>query len=395
MTRGSSTPEPKLPARSERRPFYLVGHNTNSIAEIREGLARGLNAFEIDVNKDERNELYVSHGSVSTSPILPLEPPPRLEPFLTELKAIVESPEGAGLALVIFDCKIVEAELGRRLLKAVRTHLTDQGKTLSVIFSVPSLASARTFFELIAEGLTPREALMIDEEDDPEAVARFFAERNVERGAYGNGITTAVGLGLPSPTLVAQMDAAVALMALGRLCFVYPWVLVAASTMREFMRAGVSGVMVDVAAAETLARTLAEPEFATSLRRATRDDDTFEACAALVLEVATADTTLAGTNAIVTFALETTDGRVLSRSVDAGLNARFERGGISYVTLPSGGVEPGQIRSIRIEHDGSGLGPDWRVESVTVRARGRAAERVRFDCEITRDRAETRSGPGR
>ncbi|HEY3496691.1 MAG TPA: hypothetical protein VGK73_18455 [Polyangiaceae bacterium] len=252
------------------RPIYLVGHNTNSIAEIEDGLARGLNAFEIDINKDEHDELFVSHGPVNGATALVTGPCPRLVPFLLELKRLVSSPAGSKIALVIFDCKISDPALAVELVDAVRTCLTGAGSSLPVIYSVPALSDARTFFEPIQSGLQPREALMIDEEGDPRAVATFFAERGVVRAAYGNGITTVLGVGLPSPRLVAQMEEAVALAALG---FVYAWVLVAAGTMRRFLRAGVSGVMVDTSDAETLVRVLEEPEFSSQLRRATRDDD--------------------------------------------------------------------------------------------------------------------------
>ena len=263
------------------RPFYLIGHNTNSLTEIRVGLEGGLNALEIDVHRDVEGRLYASHDAVA-EPWLPTgEPPPRLEPFLAELGRLADTEEGARIALVIFDCKVAEPELAVALLDAVRTELTQGGTSLHVIFSVPSLGAAETFFEPLYGELTDHEALMIDEEDDPRRVAAFFAEKKVERAAYGNGITSVLGVGLPSPSLVHRMDVALALLGTGDLRFVYPWVLVAASTMREFIRSGVSGVMVDVSDTGTLARVLGEPEFANDVRLATRADDPLAPCASL------------------------------------------------------------------------------------------------------------------
>ena len=256
------------------RPFYLIGHNTNSISEILEGLARGLNAFEIDVNRDDAGELYVSHGRVNAlSTVLRPELPPLLQPFLVDLRQLASSSEGSPIALVIFDSKVAEAELAVELLQAVRTCLTDHVTDLHVIISVPSLRDAHTFFEPLCTKLGPREALMIDEEDDAATVAAFLHSKGVERTGYGNGITTVFGLGLPAPGLSSQIETAVALLQRGSLGFVYAWVLVAAGTMRDFLRAGVSGVMVDVDNAETLAEVLGEAEFSSRLRRAVREDD--------------------------------------------------------------------------------------------------------------------------
>lgn len=372
------------------RPFYLIGHNTNSLGEIRAGLEAGLNAFEIDVHQDAEGRLYVSHDPVG-EPWLPGgEPPPQLEPFLTALRRLVDTEEGANIALLIFDCKVVEAKLAVALLDAARRELTQGGTALHVIFSVPSLGAAETFFEPLYGRLTDHEALMIDEEDDPRRVARFFADKRVTRAAYGNGITSVLGVGLPSPSLVHRMDVALALVATGELRFVYPWVLVSANTMREFVRSGVNGAMVDVGDAGTLARVLGEPEFANDIRLATRADDPLVECSSLVLEVETADVSHAGTNATVTFSLKTDDGQVFSKTVDGAFNGRFERGSITHVTLPGVTLAPDRIRSITVAQDGAGIAPAWRLHSVTVRACGDRARRVPFECEVTPKSPATR-----
>ncbi|HEX5099250.1 MAG TPA: hypothetical protein VFV94_07105, partial [Polyangiaceae bacterium] len=117
------------------------------------------------------------------------------------------------------------------------------------------------------------EALMIDEEDDPDAVAEFFARAGVARAAYGNGVTTVAGFSLASSSLVTCMERAVALRRLGKLGFVYPWVLVHRKMIEQCLRIGVSGVMVDTENAEALTGVLDEPELRGELRRAQRFDD--------------------------------------------------------------------------------------------------------------------------
>ena len=92
------------------RPFYLIGHNTNSMEMIRHGLRNGLNAFELDIHKDQKDELYVAHDPVNTAQSgRRYEPPPQLVLFFTELRALLDSPEGKSIALLIFDIKFVKA----------------------------------------------------------------------------------------------------------------------------------------------------------------------------------------------------------------------------------------------------------------------------------------------
>ena len=260
------------------RPFYLIGHNTNSIDEIREGLAAGLNAFEIDVNRDADDQLYVAHDFVA-APLLEVlgAMPPKLDVFLSELRQLAVSPEGAGIALVIIDSKITSAALGAEIARSVRAHLTDNAQLLPVIYSVPKVGDAETFFQQIHASLMSKEGLMIDEEDDAALVSKVFHALGVRHACYANGITTIAGIGLPSPNLAAEMEAAVALRAAGELRFTYPWVLTRPDTMAEFMRLGVSGVMVDTPRATELANVMRSPELAEQVRVATRADDPFTA----------------------------------------------------------------------------------------------------------------------
>ena len=53
------------------RPFYLIGHGSNSIHLAREYLASGANALEADVNvyRSRPNQLCVDHGSKLTATI--------------------------------------------------------------------------------------------------------------------------------------------------------------------------------------------------------------------------------------------------------------------------------------------------------------------------------------
>lgn len=360
------------------RPIYLIGHNTNSLEEIELGLAGGLNAFEIDLNIDANREIFVSHDPVDSTS-LGFDSPPRLVPFLQGLRLIADRDER--VSLVVFDFKFSDSHLGARVLRAVREYLTS-GNHLRVIYSIAKIEQARTLFEPFVADLAPNEGLMIDEEADAAHVAEFFQRNNVARAGYGDGLTTVAGLGLPTPDLITEMDVAVALRAMGQLHFVYPWVLVDRDTIREFLRTGVSGIMVDTENAGTLARVVAEPELASELHPARRDDDPFALDHSLLLEVRTADANFAGTDARITFTLTPKQGPKVLRTVDARSNGRFERGSLTFVSCSGVELAPDDIRAISVAHDGTGPAPDWRLQSITLRRRGFADKLVVFDCEI-------------
>jgi len=351
------------------RPFYLIGHNTNTMEMIRHGLRNRLNAFELDINHDQHGELYVAHDPVHTAQSgREYEPPPKIAPFFKELRELLDSPEGESIALLIFDLKFDQAKLGRQLLEAVRTTLTDQGTTLPVIISTAFLTDAKPLFKGLHETLTPKEGLMIDQEAHASKVAEYFDQHKFPRGCYGDGLTTLppFGIGLPTPNLPSEFDLAVALKALGQLTFVYPWVLVQSSTMKEFIRIGVDGILVDVGgSASTLAGVVAESK---GIRRAVRADDPFwKSPSPVTLEVVTGDKAGAGTDSEVTLIFELQNGTEEERVIDGDRAGRFERGTSTNVTLLDRNVQLDDIIGIAAKQDGEGLASEWFLDRIHLR----------------------------
>src|SRR6476659_9212975 len=80
------------------RPFYIVGHNPNTIPDVIAALDAGANAIEPDVNvyADNEGELCISHSEGERGA-------PSLVQFLSSLHDVaIQRP---ALALVVFDCK--------------------------------------------------------------------------------------------------------------------------------------------------------------------------------------------------------------------------------------------------------------------------------------------------
>jgi hypothetical protein len=117
------------------RPFYIVGHNPNTIAEVNAALDAGANAIEPDVNvyDGDEDQLCISHEEGNSDAA-------SINKFLTDLHDVaVNRPE---LTLVVFDCKpkVATAQHGATLVHAIRTILTFD-TNLNVIIS------AAHFFE--------------------------------------------------------------------------------------------------------------------------------------------------------------------------------------------------------------------------------------------------------
>lgn len=82
----------------QQRPFYIIGHNPNTIDEAREFLHNGANALEPDIVYAE-NHYYVSHNKLPS-----YEDCVTVEVYLQQLKALLLEKK-YDLALIIWDIK--------------------------------------------------------------------------------------------------------------------------------------------------------------------------------------------------------------------------------------------------------------------------------------------------
>lgn len=336
------------------RPFYIVGHNPNTIPDVIAALDAGANAIEPDVNvyADNEGELCISHSEGEPSA-------PSLTQFLSSLHDIaIQRP---ALALVIFDCKekVATAQHGTTLRNAIRALLTS-GTGLNVIISVSSF-SQTAIFDNIKNGLEPREGLMIDEENDPIAVSNFFTTNGVENQCFGNGISflnEILGPNVrPSMERVCEFRAES-----NRTRFIYVWTVQDDDLLREYIHIGVDGIITDDVA--KLHRISNESQFRSVIRLAARNDNPFSpANLTYGLTIHTGDTWMAGTDANVTFTLTGAAGSE-SVTVDTSRPRRMERNDWNFVTLQSLGL--GALQSITVQRDNKGNGPDWFLDRILV-----------------------------
>jgi hypothetical protein len=345
-----------FPARFGPRPFYVFGHNPNTIKDATNAVNDGATGLEPDVQvyEDHPDQICISHGTGEPSAA-------SLVAYLDGIHQLAGS--NPQLALVVFDCKpeVTSPDHGFELLMAIRDHLTFDND-LNVILSIGNRDDNQgAFFDRIVDILGPREGLMIDAEDDPGAVTNYFTSRGVTHQGYGNGISFAnVILG---PYYRYTLEAACGIRAqAGRPSFIYVWTVNAHDELREYIRIGVDGAITDDPS--DLRSIAAEPEFSSVIRLATREDNPFRpANFGYGLHIHTADKWMAGTDANVTFTLTGSAGSA-SKTVNTELIKRMESDDWNWVTIPSDDL--GALQSITVQRDNDGNGPDWFLDRIEV-----------------------------
>jgi len=355
-------------------PFYVLGHNTNSIDQVNQALDQGANALEIDVTAFAHNldAFCVDHaGPMGNAPGGASAPP--LENFLRDLRKVAD--RRSELALVMFDLKppASRPDLGPALIQTIRDILT-KDSFLPVILSVSNITDEHTdrligstVFDNIHGDYGQREGYMIDEEDDMRSVETFFLTKlKVDHYGYGNGTsfgpTDEGASGFRTPIELACWKRA----AHGQPAFVDAWTVNNPANQALYLRIGVCGMISDPSGIANVRALLQRPEFAEKYRLARRTDnpmspDRFE----YGITALTSDIDHAGTDATITFTVTGERGSA-SAKWDTNLNARMERGQTSVVVMHA--PDLGALKSVTVQSDVTGNAPNWHVHQIAVQS---------------------------
>ena len=353
---------PSAPARAHAvagfgpRPFYIVGHNPNTIGDATKAVNDGANALEPDVQVYSKHpdQLCINHGKGGSKA-------PSLVSYLQGLHKLAA--KNANLALVVFDCKdpVTSPDHGFELLSAIREHLTFDND-LNIIISIGH-SDHGGFFDRIVDLVGPREGLMVDAENDPGAVANYFTRRGVDHQGYGNGISFLNSVIGPYYRYTLE-DACGDRAGWGRPKFIYVWTVNSHAEIREYIDIGVDGAITDDV--NDLLAITQESRWTSVIRYARRDDNPFRpANFAYGLHMHTADKWMAGTDANVTFTITGTKGTA-SKTVDTSLVNRMESDDWNSVTIQSDDL--GKLKKMTVQRDNQGNGPDWFLDSIEVRS---------------------------
>lgn len=354
------------------RPFYIFGHNPNTIDDVNAALDAGANGIEPDVN------IYVFSGRLcisetSVPAVVPGGTPwaPSLEDFLDDLHGVaVRRPQ---LALVVFDCKAGASTPahGATLLREIRTRLTHD-TNLRVIISTADRQHTG-IFDNIRSALGPHEGVMIDSDNSPVTISEWvFAD--VENQCYGNGVADIFRNPALSPNIMPSIEQACALrVSHGRLKFIYTWSVGFEDRegMREYIRIGTDGIIAgfrpelfDPISVAALREVISEPEFQPLIRLATREDNPFTPLnSAYALQVHTGGD---GTDAHVTFTITGKFGSV-RKTVNTRLPGRMEKHQWNFITIPS--QDLGELETVTVQRDDEGNRPSWYLDTIRVQSR--------------------------
>ena len=345
----------------QRRKFYIIGHNPNTLEEAEEFLAAGANALEPDVCFDASRpeRFYVSHGTIGSNPFTPEH---SLVSYLRGLEAMLaDAGKGYDLALVAFDMKSPEFDINE-FLGVVFDNFADRPacRGVAVLVTVGSLSHVGALNAY--DQSRPRVAVGIDGEGSPRGVEDAFRRGGQGRFAYANGsLFTDVKFGLFKSVMAAKW-----LQAAGEsFRLVYTWVLKRESPLRSYLDLHIDGVIVDVETVPHLIEMLGGEHFRDSYELAQGGYDPFDAppAPAYALTIKTRDTHHAGTDVRVKFTLRGEAG-ALESTLDADYHDVLERGGEDFLTLE--GADVGRIESLTIEALSSGLNSEWLPESIAV-----------------------------
>ncbi|MFN2599406.1 MAG: PLAT/LH2 domain-containing protein [Pyrinomonadaceae bacterium] len=357
----------------QRRKFYVIGHNPNTLAEAEAFLRAGANALEPDICHDAARpeRFYVSHGTIGSNPLTAEH---SLAGYLRGVRGMItDDSKGYSLALIAFDIKTPAFDINE-FVRFVFDHFSGDPRCDGVAILVTVSSLKHVAFLNAHDQSRERVGVGIDEEGSPRDVEAAFKGGGQRSFSYANGsLFTDVKFGLFKSVMTAK-----SLQAGGdSFKLVYTWVLSRDSPIRSYLDLHIDGIIVDAGVVPHLLEILREEPFASTYELATNGYDPFNAphSPAYVLTIKTRDVRFAGTNATVRFTLEGAAG-ALESSLDAHYADVLEHGETDYLTLE--GEDLGEIRSLTVTALTSGVNSEWLPESVTLESRMLAAP-VTFD----------------
>ncbi|CAN5589922.1 hypothetical protein BH10BAC5_BH10BAC5_06930 [soil metagenome] len=229
-----------------KRKFYIIGHNPNSIEEVKECLVKGVNAIEPDVSyhKDLHEKFYV-HEDINLIPNF-IEKLfwgnfPSLKEYLIGLKRLLfENPEYQ-LDLIVFDLKADYEYDINDLYKVIRENFSDLNPRIKIVTTI-STPEYMNFLSALKDQ-KPNEFLGVDEHAEPEEVNNFFKDKGL-RYVFAAGSSL-----MPTTTNLfkGRIKSAIEIRENNGFNMVYPWCVNSEAHMREYldMESGIDAILTD------------------------------------------------------------------------------------------------------------------------------------------------------
>jgi hypothetical protein len=227
------------------RPFFVIGHNPNTLNEAVQCLRDGANGLEPDVCYDADSNAFFVHEQL---PLLPkfiskwIYGGVPLVDYLAGLKEHLTNTPGANLALIALDLKqpyIYDINL---LLGIVKTQFSADLPNVSILTTVSTPEGMKFLANTTSQ--RPKDLVGVDEYLGPDEVAGFFKTTGL-RYSYANGTSAP----LISTTIYAK-DIAQAITLRNAAAgtgpkLVYAWTVNSANSMRTYLDMDVDGLITD------------------------------------------------------------------------------------------------------------------------------------------------------
>jgi hypothetical protein len=365
----------------EKRPFYIIGHNPNTIEEAKGFLDNGANGLEPDIVYAE-GRFYVCHN-----PMPSYENIPTVEMYLTELKELLLAKQ-YNLALMIWDMKETDFD-PNELIALVKENFSGgpcDGVTMLLTHSDDHAFVNRYRGDYVNVGVG------VDESDvAPAELEQIFKGGGQKNLSYADGIITF----LDKPGIFKNITAAQQCRNQhkpGSFSLIYTWVLSQEASMRRYLDTYIDGIMVDVASVSKLKDLVSTTPYSDAYQLAQNGYNPFRAerIPGYWLTIKTSNKLFAGTDAKFIFTLKGNSGNALSSlPFNANTPGELERGSISQVFIE--GADLGEIVSLEVEALTNGLDAGWLPEHITVES-PLLEKPVHFDFEARQDWVSKKKG---
>lgn len=358
-----------MPVKLQKRKFFIIAHNPNTIAEAKDFLDAGANALEPDicVQADKPGKYFVSHGHDGGANNM--SPKNSIIAYLTGLKKLLtEKGTKRNLALIMFDYKDPDStgEINE-FLKIVHDNFSKFAgvcANVAIGVTVGSLDDIGFLTKFDQVPANDRIGIGIDEWKVPSEVADAFVSAKQKRYSYANGIiTTFTKLGVMDTMLLARHQQTVK--DGERMKLIYTWVLADSSAMRNYLHIHIDGIIVNISTVAALKAILLEKEFLPIYELA---QNGYNPWGALPMpqysaECLTSNADLAGTDATILFELIGTAGSLFT-PFNSDYKNLLEAGGTTFV--PFDGANIGTITGLKMTALNSDINSDWLPAMITV-----------------------------
>ena len=174
----------------QKRKFYIIAHNPNTVDDAKKFLEAGADALEPDVCVSN-GKFLISHDHLAGSN--PFTPAHSLVTYLQQLHRLVIA-EGTRInfAMIMWDFKDPDAPVDiNSFLQIVHDNFSVFPECFGIAMSVTVSSNSNIGFLTKYFSQFDNVAVGIDEENSPKKVSDKFAWRNQLRYSYANGIIVA------------------------------------------------------------------------------------------------------------------------------------------------------------------------------------------------------------